>query len=72
MYGFPEIIWKLSVETSFFAIFFLLSNYVVFYFAFFLGIEMIRKIRLVIWINLMTMNIRELTPHGWGHEKEMI
>ncbi len=71
-YGIPEVIFRLSVESVFFGAYFLLASYVFMYFGLFLGIELIHKMALMLEIDFMTRDIRRLTPHGWGHEKEMI
>lgn len=67
-YGIPESILTLSVGSVIFGILFLFYSYVVMYFVAFLLIEMIYKIRLMLEISFMTMNIREWTPHGWEHK----
>ena len=67
-YGIPSVILNLSVENEWFAVMILFYSYILAFFALFLGFELVRKIRLMLIIGLITMTIRKLTPHGWAHE----
>lgn len=67
-YGIPSVILDLSVENEWLAVMFLFYSYILAFFALFLGVELVRKIRLMLIISLITMTIRKLTPRGWAHE----